>query len=95
MKILKSSKTVWTLNFVLLASVVFLGIQQGGKGAELAKMENELKNIQIAKHSYTEAMLVSSNTDQISQKAMELGFGKPIATVYIDGQDMLTSNLVR
>lgn len=94
-KSIKLTKIVWIVNFSMLAFVVFFGIQQGGKGADMAKMESEIRQIQANKQNYIETMLVSSNTEQIAQKALELEFTKPVATVYIDSQDVLTSNLVR
>lgn len=95
MQKLKSKKMLWFINFVMFTLVVFLGIQQGGKGAEIAKMEDELKNLQLSRQNYLENILLVASNDQIEKKAVELGFNKPSSMVYIDSIDVLTSNLVR
>jgi hypothetical protein len=91
----KTRKLIWFTNLSLLALVVFLGIQQGGRGAELAQMEEEIRTLNSSKQNHLESILLISNTEEIEKKAAEMGFIKPLAVVYVDTQDVLTSNLVR
>lgn len=48
---------VWIINLVLFAGVVFLGIEQAGRGAEISNLENKLEVVSIEKEIYLKIYL--------------------------------------
>lgn len=89
------TKILWLTNISLLALVVFMGIEQAGRGAEIAKMETETRLINDNIHKISEAILVTSSSAKLDTSAVELGFVKPQNVIYVDSKDVLTSNLIR
>lgn len=89
------NKFIWILNITLFAAIVFMGVDQAGKGAEIAHMEKEIKTLTEAKNNISEQILLTASSDKIELKASDLGFVKPTAILYVDSQDVLTSNIVQ
>ena len=89
------TKILWITNLSLLAVVVFMGIEQAGMGAELAKMERDTHLVNENIHKISETILITSSSAKLDTSAVELGFVKPQSIIYIDSNDVLTSNLLR
>ena len=79
---MKKLKIILGINLVLFASLVFLGIEQAGSGAEIAKLEDELETASTQKMNLSEGIF-SQNSEKSNQKiAQELGFAKPTRVYY-------------
>ena len=78
---------VWIINLVLFAGVVFLGIEQAGRGAEISNLENKLEVVSIEKRDLSENIFNSGSENNLSLNASELGFVKPSMVLYFDSID--------
>jgi len=86
---------VWGINIFLFIAVVFMGINQAGKGAEISKLENDLQTMNSEKQDYSENLLLGNSTSDLSSKSEELGFAKAKDVIYIDSIDSYASLLVQ
>lgn len=75
-------KILIILNLVLLASVVFLGIEQAGRGAEIAKLEDEFEVATIEKMNLSEGIFSETSESKNQEIAEKLGFAKPQEVYY-------------
>lgn len=75
---------LWVVNLILFAGVVFLGIEQAGKGAEISKLERKLETTSIQKRDLAENIFEFGTETNINQVASESGFVKPTAVLYFD-----------
>lgn len=87
-------KFIWVLNVLLLVVVVFLGIEQGGIGAELSKLENSLE-IEVTNKRNISENIFKEQAIENGDKIAELGFNKPNNIVYFDNQDVVAKLPVR
>lgn len=88
-------KILWIINLLLLTFVVYMGIEQAGKGAEIAKMERETSLVNENIHKLSETILETSSSSKLDTSAIELGFVKPQTVIYVNSDDVLTSSLIR
>jgi hypothetical protein len=77
---------IWIVNTLLLVVVVFLGIEQGGIGAEVRKIDDTLENQDSIKREISEKIYENHMADN-NQKIQELGFIKPINILYFDTEE--------
>ena len=78
---------VWIINLVLFAGVVFLGIEQAGRGAEISNLENKIELFSIEKRDLSENIFNSGSENNLSLNASESGFVKPSMVLYFDSID--------
>lgn len=84
---MKKLKIIIALNLILFASVVFLGIEQAGRGAEIAKLEDEIEVAITAKMDLSEGIFNKTSESKNQEIAGNLGFAKPSQIYYfsVDG----------
>lgn len=75
-------KILITVNLILFASVVFLGIEQAGRGAEIAKLEDQIEFALSQKTNVTEEIFNMTSISNNSDLALEMGFSKPTRVYY-------------
>lgn len=79
---------VWVLNLILFATVVFLGIEQAGKGAQISNLESKIESSFIQKRALSEGVFNLSSDTKIAQQSEELGFAKPTDIYYFKTEDL-------
>ncbi len=77
---------IWTINTLLLIVVVFLGIEQGGIGAQVRKIDENLENQDDVKREISEKIYENQELGN-NQKIQELGFVKPENILYFDTEE--------
>ena len=78
--------TIWIINTLLLIVVVFLGIEQGGIGAQIRKTDENLENQDGVKREISEKIYENQEIGD-DQKIQELGFVKPLNILYFDTEE--------
>ena len=79
---MKKLKILIAINLILFASVVFLGIEQAGRGAEIAKLEDELELASVQKMNLSEGIFSKTSESKNQDIALKLGFSKPQEVYY-------------
>lgn len=82
---------LWVINLILFIGVVFLGIQQAGRGADISKLENKLASISIQKRDLSENIFSSENDSKVINNASDSGFVKPSKIYYFNSIDTVAS----
>lgn len=82
---------IWAINLVMFIAVVFLGIEQAGRGADISKYENKLVKISEEKRILTETIFKNGNDDSIASSSLNLGFDKPTKIVYFSSIEPVAS----
>lgn len=83
---------IWMINLALLVAVVFLGIEQATRGAEISKLEDRLASISNQKRELSEDIFIDNGSNLISlNNASESGFIKPSAILYFNSIDTVAS----
>ena len=77
---------LWALNLAIFIAVVFLGIQQAGKGADISNLEKKLESVSKSKSELSETIFNNQKEDKQS-KILELGFAKPSKVLYFNSID--------
>ena len=85
---LKTTKIVWGINLVLFASLVFLGIEQAGRGAEISNLENKIEASSSVKRELSEKIFKYGTEDKLTQSGTELGFNKPSKILYFNSAEV-------
>ena len=75
------SKFVWIVNLIFFVAVVFLGIEQAGRGAEIAKLEDDLELLSTQKSELSESIFKLNTEGKLDEDTTRLGFAKP-STIY-------------
>lgn len=88
---MKKINIIWTINLVLFIAVVFLGIEQAGRGADISNLEDRLENISIEKRDLTEDIFRSGSDTKLTDSALEFGFTKPSEVLYFNSIDSVAS----
>lgn len=86
MKKMITKNIVWITNTILLIVVVFLGIEQGGIGAQIRKMDEVLETQDGIKREIAEKIYENQEIDS-NKKIEELGFVKPLNILYFDTEE--------
>lgn len=81
---------IWVLNLIVFITVVFLGIDQAGKGAEIALLERKLEQVSVAKRELSENIFGSGADDRYLNPE-SLGFSKPATVLYFNSIETVAS----
>lgn len=79
---------IWAINLILFATVVFLGIEQAGKGAEISNLENKIELLVTEKRDLSEEIFDSGSDTKIDKQSEELGFVKPTDVYYLKTEEV-------
>jgi hypothetical protein len=88
---IQKTKYIWIVNLILFVAVVFLGIEQAGRGAEISSLEDRLESNLVEKRELTENIFRTGNNTNVEQKVTDLGFAKPSKTYYFNSIDTVAS----
>lgn len=80
-------KILWLVNLILFIGVVFIGIEQAGMGAEIAKLERNLEKTTVIKQQLTDAIFESNDNLSKEDTFLTLGFSKPVNVFYFNTAD--------
>ncbi len=83
-----SIKTLWFVNLLVFAFVVFLGIEQSGKAATISVLEDKIEEKSVYKRDLSEEIFKYDTDEKISLNADELGFVKPTEIHYFKTDDV-------
>ncbi len=78
---------IWAINLILFIAVVFVGIEQGSRGAKISKIESEI-DIELAKKVSISESIFKNSVNGSEEKVTELGYLKPTDVVYFDMEDV-------
>lgn len=88
---MKKINIFWGINLILFVAVVFLGIEQASRGAEISSLEGKLETISVQKRNLTEDIFRSGSDNKLTDNATELGFAKPSKVYYFNSIDAVAS----
>lgn len=86
---MKKINIIWGINLILFVAVVFLGIEQAGKGAEISNLESQLEASNEQKRELSEVIFNSGNNTVA--EVSDLGFIKPTQVYYFNSIDSVAS----
>ena len=86
-------KFLWAINLVVFAFVVFLGIEQAGKGAEISSLENKIEESVIYKRDLSEKIFNNEKGDIAEDVVNSLGYVKPTEVYYFKTDEVYASIL--
>lgn len=75
---------IWAINLVLLIAVVFLGIEQAGRGADISQLENQFEGVSVQKRELSENLFQSGSDQKLLENVDTLGFAKPSKVLYFN-----------
>lgn len=81
-------KYLWAINLVILVAVVFLGIEQAGRGAEISNLENKIEEQVILKRSLSEDIFNNDSSLASIENAESLGYIKPSKMYYFKTENI-------
>lgn len=87
------NKYIWFVNLILFIGIVFMGIEQAGKGAEIAKLENDLEKTTVSKQKLTDVIFTSNKNLDSNEYFLSLGFIKPTTVYYFNTENFFASLL--
>jgi len=82
------AKYLWIVNIVLFVAVVFLGIEQAGRGAEISHLENKIELQIIEKRNLSEEIFSGSTNLASLENAESLGYVKPVQVYYFKTENI-------
>lgn len=88
---MKKINIIWGINLMLFVAVVFLGIEQASRAADISNLENKLETISIQKRDLTENIFRSGSDTKLTDNAADLGFVKPSKVFYFNSIDAVAS----
>jgi len=86
-----NQKIFWGVNLILFIGVVFLGIEQAGRGADISNLEDQLETTLIQKRELSENIFDSGDETKLSDTATNLGYIKPSKVYYFNSIDSVAS----
>lgn len=86
--LLSDSKYLWAINLILLVTVVFLGIEQAGRGATISNLENKIEEQIVLKRNLSEAIFSSGSSLVSVENAENSGFIKPSNVHYFKTENI-------
>ncbi|MEK7168861.1 MAG: hypothetical protein AAB778_02510 [Patescibacteria group bacterium] len=86
---------VWAINLILFISVVVLGIEQAGRGAEISNLENKIEEAQVIKRDLSEEIFNNESETKLTGNIENLGFVKPSSVYYFKTENTFASLPVR
>lgn len=81
---------IWAVNLILFMGVVFLGIEQAGRGADISNLEDKLVKVSIQKQELTENIF-RSDIEGRANNLENLGYAKPSNVLYFNSIDSVAS----
>jgi hypothetical protein len=84
---MKKINIIWSINLIVFAFVVFLGIEQAGKGAEISKIERDLESQVVLKRELSEKIFRSGSENKLTDENVDHGFIKPSKIVYFNSEE--------
>ncbi len=81
---------IWAINLILFVAVVFLGINQAGKGATISNLEKKLDEVSVTKRDLSEKIF-SNGSEERLLSAQESGFAKPSTILYFNSIEVVAS----
>jgi len=88
-------KIFWFLNAILFAVIVFMGINQAGKGAEIVDYEKRYRDLEKESTGYEEKIFNLTSFEVTDKLSQDLGYSKPESFLYIDNPETFASLLSR
>lgn len=82
------AKYLWFINILLFVAVVFLGIEQAGRGAEISHLENKIEEQIIQKRNLSEEIFNSGTNLASVENAQSLGYTKPSQVFYFKTENI-------
>lgn len=82
---------IWAINLILFIAVVFLGIEQAGRGADISELEDRLASSSIQKRDLSENIFNTENGSKTLSNASDSGFVKPSKVYYFNSIDAVAS----
>lgn len=79
---------LWAINLIMLIAVVFLGIEQAGKGAMISNLENKIEEQVILKRSLSEDIFNNDSSLASIKNAESLGYIKPSKMYYFKTENI-------
>lgn len=81
-------KYLWVINLVLFIAVVFLGIEQAGRGAEISHLEDKIEVLMVSRRELTEQIFSAGSSLSSIDNAQNLGFIKPNNVHYLKAENI-------
>ncbi len=81
---------IWAINLVLFVAVVFLGIDQAGKGAVISSLERKLEEVSVTKRELSENIFNNDGDEKLTTAA-EMGYSKPSNILYFNSIEVVAS----
>lgn len=85
---IRKVKLVWGVNLLLFAGLVFLGIEQAGRGAEISSLENKIEASNNIRRELSERIFKFGEEDKIAEVGTNLGYTKPTKVLYFNSEDI-------
>lgn len=82
---------IWLINLVMFAVVVFLGIEQAGRGATISHLEDKIEEASVYKRDLSEEIFKNGSDEKLTQNVTELGFVKPSQVYYFKTENLFAS----
>jgi hypothetical protein len=82
---------IWAINLMLFIAVVFLGIDQAGKGAVISNLERRLDEVSVTKRELSENIFNSESDDKKITTAIGMGYSKPSTILYFNSIEVVAS----
>lgn len=74
---------LWVVAVVLTAACVWTTIEVSTSGVEINQLAIEEENLHTSQVNLNRQLVQSTSLGQIGEKALALGFGKPMKTIYV------------
>ena len=84
-------KYLWFINLIMFAVVVFLGIEQAGRGATISHLEDKIEEAAVYKRDLSEEIFKNGSDIKLTQNVTDLGFVKPQEVHYIKTENLFAS----
>lgn len=75
----------------MFASVVFLGIEQAGRGAEISNLEGKIEDAIVYKRDLSEGIFRNGSDAKLSENIEMNGFVKPSEIHYFKTENIFAS----
>lgn len=92
---MKKINILWGINLILFVAVVFLGIEQASRGADISILERKIDTSISQKRELSEQIFNTSSDSKIVEKSNELGFIKSTDVYYFKTDDVFALLPVR
>jgi cell division protein FtsL len=86
---------LWAVNLILFVGVVFLGIEQAGRGAQISDLENKIEDAVTLKRDLSEEIFSNESETKIAGNIESLGFVKPENIHYFNSENVFASLTAR